>query len=165
MPDPEDRTDRLVEAWRAERPDLDLETMALVARLIAVARLLGAGIDRLAADYGLDRAQGDVLFTLRRAGAPYRLSPKALSAALLVSSGTLTNRLERLEERGLITRRANPKDRRGLDAQLTRKALRLIDGAVDRHVENEQRMLEPLSLTEREQLDRTTRKLLAHLAG
>ena len=158
-----DRVDRLVSQWKDERPDLDLETMAVVARLLHVARLAALRIDAFAAERGINRGEGDVLFTLRRAGAPYRLSPSQLAASLLVATGTMTNRLDGLEERGLIRRIPNPDDRRSLEVELTAEGRRLVDEAVTAHVANEQQMLEPLSDRERGQLARITRKLLAHL--
>lgn len=104
-----------------------------------------------------------MLFTLRRSGVPYRLSPSQLAESLLVTSGTMTNRLDRLEQRGLARRRANPRDRRGLDVELTEEGRRLVDDLVTEHVAHEQEMLAPLTERERDQLVRITRKLLAHL--
>jgi DNA-binding MarR family transcriptional regulator len=166
MPEPpRDRIDALIAQWSAERPDLDVEVMAVVGRLLAVGGLIGRHLDAAAAPYGLDRGQGDVLFTLRRAGAPYRLSPSALAESLLVTSGTMTPRLDRLEQRGLVRRVDNPRDRRGRDVELTDEGRRLTDELVARHVANEQAMLAPLSARERAALVRITRKLLAHLSG
>ena len=139
--------------------------MASVARLMEVARTIGDRIRALAAEHGLDLAEGDVLFTLRRAGTPYRLAPSEISAALLVASGTLTSRLDRLERKGLIRRVPHPTDRRSTEVELTELGLRGVEEAVTRHVANEQAMLAPLSAREREQLDRLTRKLLAHLGA
>jgi DNA-binding MarR family transcriptional regulator len=118
---------------------------------------------RGAARDGIDLAEGDVLFTLRRSGPPYRLSPSEISAALLVASGTLTSRLDRLEPKGLIRRVPHPSDRRSTEAELTDLGLRGVDVAATRHVANEQAMLAALSRRESEQLDRLLRKLLAHL--
>lgn len=160
-----DRLDELVAQWAIERPDLDTEVMAVVGRLMVVGELIGRRIDRHAATRGLDRGQGDVMLTLRRAGAPYRLSPTALAASLLVTSGTMTNRLDRLEERGLVERVPNPTDRRGMDVQLTPAGVRMADEAVAEHVAGEQEMLSSLSARERDQLVRLTRKLLAHLSS
>ncbi|MFL5844187.1 MAG: MarR family winged helix-turn-helix transcriptional regulator [Solirubrobacteraceae bacterium] len=160
MPTQPDRIDDLVGQWRGERPDLDLETMATVGRVLAVAQRWLAAIEEHAREHGIDRGQGDVLFTLRRSGEPYRLSPSRLAASTLVSSGTMTNRLDRLERLGLVTRLANPGDRRGMDVALTAEGLALADEAVSRHVAREQEMLAPLSAREREQLDRLFRKLL-----
>jgi DNA-binding MarR family transcriptional regulator len=160
-----DRTEQIVEQWRAERPDLDLEVMADVARILRAAGMISARIDALAAEYGVDRGQGDVLFALRRSGTPYRLSPSRLSEQLLVTTGTMTNRLDRLEARGLIRRLPNPDDRRGLVVELSPEALRLVDEAVTRHVAAEAEMLAPLSTREREALRRIMRKLLDHLSA
>ncbi len=158
-----DRIDALVAQWATQRPDLDTSVMAVVGRLVAVGELIGRRLDHAASQYGLDRGQGDVIFTLRRAGPPYRLSPSRLSSSLLVTSGTMTNRLDRLEERGLIARVPNPTDRRGMDVQLTDEGVRLADEAVTRHVADEEELLAPLSAREREDLVRITRKLLARL--
>ena len=160
-----DRIDALAGQWAAERPDLDVETMALVARLLHVARLAGMRIDSFAAEHGLTRGEGDVLFTLRRAGPPYRLSPSRLAESLLVATGTMTNRLDRLEAHGLVRRIPNPDDRRSLDVELTTEGRARVDELVGVHVENERAMLAPLSERERDQLARVTRKLLAHLEG
>lgn len=160
-----DRIDRLVGQWGGERPDLDLRTMAEVARLMAVGQLIERRIDAMATQFGVDRGQGDVLFALRRAGAPYRLSPSQLTDALLVTSGTMTNRLDRLEARGLIRRLPNPDDRRGVVIELTAEALEVVDRAVTVHVEREREMLAPLGDAERRQLDRILRRLFAHLSA
>lgn len=155
-----DRIDELVEQWRDERPDLDLETMATVGRVLHVAQRWLARIEEHARGHGIDRGQGDVLFALRRSGAPYRLSPSRLAESTLVSSGTMTNRLDRLERLGLVERIANPEDRRGMDVALTAQGLKVVDEAVTQHVANEQDMLAPLSAREREQLARLFRKLV-----
>lgn len=160
-----DRIDLLVDQWAGERPDLDIETMREVARLMHVGRLIEARIDAMAAEFGVDRGQGDVLFTLRRAGAPYRLSPSQLTDALLVTSGTMTNRLDRLERRGLIRRLPNPDDRRGVVIELTDEARAVVDRAVEEHVAREQEMLAPLSAEDRRELDRILRTLVAHLSS
>jgi DNA-binding MarR family transcriptional regulator len=139
--------------------------MAVVARLLVVAELINRRLGEAAADHGLDRAMGDVLFTLRRAGAPYRLSPTELASSLLVTSGTMTNRLDRLERRELIERIPNPEDRRGMDVQLTVAGRELADALVGEHVANERAMLDPLSAGDREALVRATRKLLSHLTS
>jgi DNA-binding MarR family transcriptional regulator len=158
-----DHVERVVGQWAAERPDLDLDTMATVARILRAAELINGEIDGLAKRYGLTQAEGDILFSLRRAGQPYRLTPSQLSEALLVSSGTLTSRLDRLERKHLIRRHPHPSDRRSMEIELTEPARDSVDAAVTRHVENEQAMLAPLSPREREQLDRLLRKLLVHL--
>jgi DNA-binding MarR family transcriptional regulator len=104
-----------------------------------------------------------VLFTLRRAGSPFRLSPTKLAASLLITSGTMTNRLDRLETRGLIRRLPNPNDRRSLDVELTAEGKRLVDEAIGAHVANEREMLSVLNNRDRADLARITRKLIEHL--
>jgi len=157
----ENRVTRLVGQWAAERPDLDLRTMATVARLLTAAELADASIQALAGDHGLTRDEGDVLFALRRSGAPYRLLPSQLSAALLVSSGTMTGRLDRLERRGAIRRVPSPTDRRSVLIELTPEALAAVDRAVERHVAGEAEFLAPLTAKDRDALDRILDKLLA----
>jgi DNA-binding MarR family transcriptional regulator len=164
MDEVQDPVEAVVAQWGRERPDLDLATMADVARVLRVAQLINGRIDALATEHGVDRGQGDVLFTLRRAGAPYRLSPGQLSENLLVTTGTMTNRLDRLERRGLIRRLPNPDDRRGLVVELTEEARELVDAAVERHLDNEREMLTPLTERDRAQLAQIMRKLLVHLS-
>lgn len=159
-----DRLDELAAQWKTERPDLDSSVMALVGRLLVVGDFMGRAIDRMAAEHGLDRGQGDVLLTLRRSGEPYRLSPSKLVKSLLVTSGTMTNRLDQLEKRGLVERLPNPRDRRGVDVQLTAEGFNLVENLIGEHVANEERMLAPLNRRERNELATLTRKLLAHLA-
>jgi DNA-binding MarR family transcriptional regulator len=159
-----DRIDSLVSQWADVRSDLDLETMALVQRLDIAAGLLRGGIAELARGYGVSVEEGDILFTIRRAGTP-GLSPTALTESLMVSSGTMTNRLDHLEGKGLIERVPNPGDRRAVEIELTRKGLKLVEKAIVEHVANEVEMLSVLSDTERRRLDATLRKLIAHLAG
>jgi DNA-binding MarR family transcriptional regulator len=153
----------LVAQWRQERPDLDVEAMTLVARILTVAALVSQRVESLAKDHEMTSAEGDVLFTLRRAGAPYTLSPTTLAKSLLVSSGTMTNRLDRLERRGLIERKANSGDRRAVDILLTREGLDLVDEAITEHVARETEMLSGLTSTERTRLDAILRKLGSQL--
>jgi DNA-binding MarR family transcriptional regulator len=138
--------------------------MATVARLLRVSAAVQRELGRRAGAYGVQVPEADILFTLRRAGPPFRLLPSKLSDSLLVSSGTLTNRLDRLEAKGLVERRPNPDDRRSVEVALTDRGRELADEAVTVHVEDEQRMLASLSARERETLDRLTAKLLAGLA-
>jgi DNA-binding MarR family transcriptional regulator len=158
-----DPVEAIVDQWALQRPDIDVTTMADVARLLRVADLIDRRISAMAADHGMDRGQGDVLFTLRRAGPPYRLSPGELTANLLVTTGTMTNRIDRLEARGLVRRLPNPDDRRSVVVELTPEAVELVDRAIERHVANEQEMIAPLTPRDRDELRRILRKLLAHL--
>jgi DNA-binding MarR family transcriptional regulator len=158
-----DKIDSLVSQWAGVRPDLDLETMALVQRLDVTAALVRGRIAALARAHGVSLEEGDILFTLRRAGTP-GLSPTALTESLMVSSGTMTNRLDHLEHKGLIERVPNPNDRRAVEITLTPKGRRQVEKAVGQHVANEVEMLSVLSDAERRRLDATLRKLIDHLA-
>jgi DNA-binding MarR family transcriptional regulator len=152
-----------MDQWRAERPDLDPSVMGTVGRLLRAAGLVGAGIDRFAAEHGLSRGEGDVLLTLRRAGPPYRLKPSELARAQLVTPGGMTGRLDRLERSGLIRRRTGENDRRVVEVELTPKALRLVDRILPAHVANEERLLAGLDRRERAALDGLLAKLLAEI--
>jgi len=161
--DDNDRIDALVGQWAEQRPDIDRDTMALLARFARAAELVNARTDHLADHYGVNRGDGDVMFTLRRAGDPFRLSPTSIARSLLMTTGTMTGRLDRLEKRGLIERVPNPQDRRSLDVALTAEGRRLVDEAVTTHTAAQQEIVSALSAPERAELDRLTRKLIAHL--
>jgi DNA-binding MarR family transcriptional regulator len=156
-----DRAAKAVEQWNRERPDLDVSPMAVLGRLSEASSLIAR--DRLAplfARFGLQSGEFDVLATLRRSGSPYALTPTALYEATMVTSGAMTNRLDRLETSGLILRGPHPNDRRGIVVQLTDKGLRLIDEAVTAHVANEHEILAALTRAERETLSHLLEKLI-----
>lgn len=156
-----DHVDRILTQWRQERPDLDIAPMGLLGRLARLRTHLAREIEKAMAAHGLNSASFDVLATLRRAGPPYRLSPGDLLATTMVSSGTMTNRLDQLEKAGLIERSHNPEDRRSVIIALTPTGFALVDVAVTAHVENQHRLLETLSADERIALDDLLRKFLA----
>lgn len=155
-----DHVDVLIEQWRRERPDLDVSPMAVVARLSRLSRLLDRKVEELYAAYGLNQSQFGVLAALRRAGPPYCLSPTDLYNALLISSGAMTNRLERLRAAGYIRRIPDASDGRSMLVALTPAGKRLIDRILRLHYENEDRLLASLSAGEREQLAGLLRRLL-----
>lgn len=155
-----DLVDRILEQWARERPDLDTTPMAAIARISRLSRILERRIESVLAEHGLNESQFGVLAALRRAGPPYCLSPTALYNSLLISSGAMTNRLERLAAGGYVKRAPDPKDRRSVLVMLTPKGLRTIERALDAHAENEQRLLATLTDTERRKLARLLRKLL-----
>lgn len=153
---------RVKAQWERERPDLDLLPMEVMGRLTGAALVIQR--DRLAplfAGHDLQIGEFDVIATLRRAGKPYRLTPTELYESLMLSSGGMTARLDRLEKAGLVERRPNPDDRRGTLVGLTRKGLALIDKLVGLHVENERQILSCLSKAEQKELNRLLAKLLA----
>ncbi|MER8820341.1 MarR family transcriptional regulator [Mesorhizobium sp. M0991] len=160
-----DRAAKAIEQWKKERPDLDVSPMAVLGRLNEAASLISR--ERLAplfASYGLQSGEFDVLATLRRSGPPYALTPTALYEATMVTSGAMTNRLDRLEKSGLIKRGPHPDDRRGIVVQLTGKGLALIDEAVAAHVANEHQILSGLARPEQTMLARLLEKLIASLS-
>lgn len=155
-----DRVDDILAQWNRERPDLDVEPMGLLGRIARLRTHLAREIEKALAAHGLNSASFDVLATLRRSGPPYRLSPGDLIATTMVSSGTMTNRLDQLEKAGLIERSHNPDDRRGVIIALTPKGLALVDTAVTDHVENQHKLLDGLDAQERVALDGLLRKFL-----
>lgn len=139
-----DAVDAILEQWREERPDLDISPMGPIGRIKRCAALLEPRLEAGFAQFDLSFWEFDMLAALRRAGAPYRLSPTELFSTLMVTSGTMTHRLKRLETRNLIARVPNAQDARSTLVQLTREGLALIERAVEVHVENERRILSVL---------------------
>lgn len=157
-----DRARLAVEQWRRERPEFDLLPMEILGRMAELAQIVGRDhLEPLFAEFGLQRGEFDVLATLRRSGKPFALTPTALYEATMVSSGGMTNRLDRLERAGLVERRPNPNDRRGTIVALSDRGLELIDRAVEAHLENEHRVLSGLNAEEKQQLNTLLAKLLA----
>lgn len=126
----EDRVEGLLADWRRERPELDVEAMAVVGRILSLGRRLEARANAALKSLGLHYTDLDVLATLRRGGKPYRLTPTELRASVLITSGAMTACLDRLERNGLISRFDNPDDRRSTSAGLTAAGIRLIDRAI-----------------------------------
>lgn len=160
-----DQVDRILAQWRVERPDLDVGPMGTLGRMSRLYRHLREEMDKVFAERGLSRASFDVLATLRRAGAPFALSPSALIAWTMVTSGTMTNRIDRLEAAGLVERRRNPEDKRGFLIGLTDAGHALIEEAVTAHVANQHRLTAALSADERQALDGLVAKWLAAFEG
>ncbi|MCP2041567.1 DNA-binding MarR family transcriptional regulator [Neisseria sp. HSC-16F19] len=156
-----DAVDRIIEQWRRERPDLPLQAMALLGRLQRASHLLGPMLGREFERFGLSAGEFDVLATLRRSGAPFVLSPTALYATLMISSGTMTHRLKLLEQRGLVERLPNPEDSRSLLVRLSDSGHALIDEAVGAHTANEEQLLAGMDATDRAALEQGLRALLA----
>ena len=157
-----DHVDRILEQWNRERPDLDVAPMGLLGRIARLRTHLAREVEQTLAAHGLNSATFDVLATLRRSGPPYALSPGDLLATTMVSSGTMTNRLDQLEKAGLVARTHNPEDRRSVIIGLTEKGRAVVDEAVTSHVANQHRLVESLSSEERKQLDGLLRTFLGH---
>lgn len=160
-----DRVDEIIAQWARERPDLPAAPMELVGRIGRAERALAPLITESHRRFGLNREGFDVLATLRRAGAPYRLSPTELYHWLMLSSGAMTNRIDRLEADGFVERTPDPQDRRGILVGLTTKGKRLIDDAMTDHVANEERLLAHLSDADCAALNKILRKLLLGVEG
>jgi len=153
-----DEVDRLIAAWKRERPDLDLSPLAVLSRITRISRHLD--IARRDAFADLETWGFDVLAALRRAGAPHQLSPGQLMQETMVTSGTMTNRLDRLEELQLITREQDPDDGRGSLVTLTKSGVRAVDAALEGLLENERELLGTLTAKDREQLADLLSKLV-----
>ncbi|WP_392481034.1 MarR family winged helix-turn-helix transcriptional regulator [Nostoc sp. C110] len=160
-----DSVDIILAQWQRERPDLDVSPMGVIGRMGRVAKHFEHAIQETFSQFGLNLGEFDVLATLRRSGAPYQLSPTALFNTLMVSSGTMTHRVDQLEQAGLVQRIPDPSDRRGTLITLTEKGFNLIEKAVEAHVANEHRILSVLQPSERELLIVLLRKLLVSFEG
>jgi len=159
-----DRARRAQEEWQRERPDIDANVMALVGRLLQATHLLERNwFLPLAAQFELHQGEFDVIATLRRSGSPYAMTPTDLHEGLMLSSGAMTSRLDRLERKGLIERVPSPNDRRSTLVRLSPAGLALIDKLLPLHVANEQQALASLTQKEQAQLDGLLAKLLVGL--
>jgi DNA-binding MarR family transcriptional regulator len=125
-----DPVDAIIGQWAAVRPDLDTRAMEVFGRIYRLSRTMGDHTEKAYASLGIARGEFDVLATLRRSGEPYTLSPRQLSATLMLTSGGMTGRLDKLERAGLLRRSPDPHDRRGLQVTLTEQGLDLVDRAV-----------------------------------
>ncbi len=156
-----DGVDEIVGQWARERPDLDTTAMAVFGRVYRTARLVGDAQERCYARFGITRADFDVLATLRRAGGADGLSPGRLTGALMLSSGGMTSRLDRLERAGHLVRAPDPADRRALLVRLTDSGRALVDEAVTAGLAEQQRLLGGMSPAAVRRLDDLLRDLLA----
>lgn len=156
-----DAVDRILEQWRQARPDLDVSAMGPIGRLSRIFHHNARQMGKTFAGHGLNAAGFDVLATLRRAGPPYALSPGELMASMMITSGTMTNRIDQLAKQGLVTRTIDPNDARRAVVKLTQQGFDLIDAAVADHVKTQKALLAVLSEEEIAALDRGLRKLLA----
>jgi DNA-binding MarR family transcriptional regulator len=156
-----DEVDDLVAAWRAERPDLDVQPLQVLSRISRLARHLDRARRSAFAARGLESWEFDVLSALRRQGPPYQLSPGALLHATLVTSGTMTNRIDRLAEAGLVRRHPDPQDKRGVLVVLTTGGRDRVDAALADLLGSEEALLAGLDTGQRQLLAGLLRMLLA----
>ncbi|MFJ4831781.1 MarR family winged helix-turn-helix transcriptional regulator [Streptomyces sp. NPDC088747] len=165
MNTPRDPVDAIIEQWASVRPDLDTAAMEVFGRIYRLSRAVGDRTEKAYAPFGISRGEFDVLATLRRADAPYTLSPRQLSATLMMTTGGMTGRLDKLERAGLLRRSPDPHDRRGLQVTLTDEGLRLIDRAVGAGLAVQTEALSSLDDEQAGQLADLLRQLLAGSTG
>jgi DNA-binding MarR family transcriptional regulator len=163
MSEPADSVDLILQQWQRERPDLDCSPMGIIGRITQLQREVHLAQRTTFARHDLDAPAFDVLAALRRAGPPYQLTPTDLMRTALVTSGAITQRLDRLEERGLITRTRSASDGRGVVVTLTDAGRAALDAALPDHLETERRLLAGLSDVEQGQLAELLRRFLVTL--
>jgi DNA-binding MarR family transcriptional regulator len=156
-----DEVDDLTAAWRAQRPDLDVEPMQVLSRISRLARHLDIARREAFAEHRLESWGFDVLSALRRQGPPFQLTPGALLRATLVTSGTMTNRIDRLAAAGLVRREPDPRDKRGVLVTLTGQGQARVDAALAGLLRRERALLAGLDAGERQHLAGLLRFLLA----
>jgi DNA-binding MarR family transcriptional regulator len=155
-----DEVDLIVNAWQAQRPDLDVSPLEVLSRLSRIASHLDAARAQAFRDHQLESWEFDVLAALRRIGAPFTLSPGAIAQATHVTSGTMTTRVDRLLARNFVTRFPDPADRRGVQVQLTEIGRNAVDGAIADLLKSEAAILQGLNTAEQKKLADTLRQLL-----
>jgi DNA-binding MarR family transcriptional regulator len=158
-----DHVDLVLEQWGEQRPDLDASPMGVIGRVSRLSQLFAGELARNFARFDLDRASFDVLATLRRSNPEHSLTPAGLMRSSMVTSGAISQRLDRLEARGLVTRTPSETDGRGVRVTLTAEGLHLIDSVLPAHLETENKLLAGLSAAEREQFAGLMRTLLESL--
>ena len=155
-----DKIDNILRQWERERPDLDVAPMATIGRINRLNQILMRQMERTWSLHDLTPAGFDVLATLRRSGEPYALSPGDLLSSTLVTSGTMTHRVDQLQKAGLVERRRNPEDGRGFLICLTPKGYQVIDKAVTDHVATQRELLAGMASDQQAQLNDLLRLLL-----
>ena len=154
-----DEVDVLVDAWRRERPDLDVAPLEVLSRVSRLARHLDLARREAFAAHDLEPWEFDVLAALRREGEPYTLSPGRLLQVTLVTSGTMTNRIDRLEAKGLVARVPDPHDGRGVQVVLTTDGRARVDAGLTDLLAHEREILSALSASDRDLLADLLRRL------
>jgi DNA-binding MarR family transcriptional regulator len=155
-----DSIDRIREQWKLQRPDLDTRPMETIGRILRIQFLAGARMRPVFQRHGIDWGGFDVLATLRRFGAPYRMTPTGLYRELVLTSGAMTNRVDVLEQAGLVERHPDPSDRRGTLIELTEEGKAVVDRAIEEHLEGEAEMVAHLSKEQQRELADLLKRLL-----
>ena len=155
-----DAIDRVVSQWAKEKPELDTEPMAIMGRLMRIAKHMENHVAELHKRYDLKMGEFDVLATLRRSGPPYRLTPSELISSMMLTSGAMTNRLDKLEKKGLIAREHSKEDRRSVTVELTAKGFELIDSLIEQHLQAQHELMGSLNSAEKGQVNQALKLLL-----
>ncbi|MCG3129104.1 MAG: hypothetical protein CHACPFDD_04013 [Phycisphaerae bacterium] len=155
-----DSVDLFIEQWNRQRPDLDPSALGVVSRVLMLAKHLEHSADRALERFELTLWQFDVLAALRRAGPPFKLSPTRLMQLVTLTSGAMTNRIDRLENLRLVVREADPEDRRGVQIALTREGRKLVDEAIAVRLDDARRNICGFSASEEKSLAGLLRRLL-----
>ncbi len=163
LDDVRDDVDEIVASWHRERPDLDTAPLAVLSRVSRLAKRLDVERGQSFGTHGIESWEFDVLSALRRAGEPYRLTPSALVQQTLVTSGTMTNRVSRLEYRGLVERTPDPRDGRGVLVSLTPRGLEVVDAAMAELLQRERELVAELTEQDLDALAGLLRRLLVPL--
>ncbi|MGF1749167.1 MULTISPECIES: MarR family winged helix-turn-helix transcriptional regulator [Vibrio] len=156
-----DAVDRVVTQWAKEKPELETEPMAMMGRMMRLAKYMETQVAEVHKKYDLKMGEFDVLATLRRSGSPYQLTPSELIDSMMLTSGAMTNRMDKLESKGYISRTHSKEDRRSVRVKLTDEGLVLIDKMMEEHVEVQQKLVHSLSKPQKKNLN----QLLKHWLG
>ncbi len=155
-----DHVDKIIKQWHQERPDLNVEPMEVIGRIKRLSQYLSREMEKTFSVHGLNASKFDVLATIRRSGVPYGLSPGDLVASTMVTSGTITNRVDQLVKSGLVERIPNPKDARGFIISLTNEGHILINRVLNDHVTTQAQLIEFLTKEDKKNLNVILRKFL-----
>ncbi len=148
-----DAVDKIITQWATEKPELTTKPMALIGRLLRLSKHIEAKLSEFHKSYDLKMGEFDVLATLRRSGSPYRLTPSELINTMMLTSGAMTNRLDKLESKGLIRRSHSKEDRRSVSVELSKVGLSLIDDMMSSYVLTQKELVAELSLESSTELD------------
>lgn len=159
-----DHVDEIVEQWARERPEVDVSAMAVIGRINRLEKVIRPRLDAVFAQHDLESWEFDVLATLLRNGEPHQLTPGQLLESMMVTSGAMTNRIDRLEQRGLVERAKSPSDGRQVLVALTREGLKKVDAALVDHAANERAIVDALTSEQCDQLVDLLRRLVHGVA-
>lgn len=158
-----DAVDLFIQHWNQQRPEVDVSPMAVIGRVQRLSRLFEQELKHFFHEFGIEFWEFDVLATLRRSGGDAGLTAGALLKVAMVTSGAITNRIDRLVAKDLVERMPCPEDRRVIRVRLTAAGRQMIDDVLPKHMENEQRILAALNMESREQLAGLLRTLTESL--